>query len=58
MIDGKAVSETILEECRQGVARLVDEKGRAPELAVLIVGDRKVRAPLRPAPTCRTGRRD
>ena len=57
VIDGKAVSETILDECRQAVARLIEEKGRAPELAVLIVGNRKVCSVWTVRKTVRSGAR-
>ena len=42
IIDGKKIAETVLQECSNRVNKLREEKGRAPELAVLLVGDRKV----------------
>ena len=42
VIDGKAISDAILEEVRERVTRLVQSPGgRAPELAVLLVGERR-----------------
>jgi methylenetetrahydrofolate dehydrogenase (NADP+)/methenyltetrahydrofolate cyclohydrolase len=39
ILDGKAVAEKVLAEVRAGVASLVAERGVAPKLAVVLVGD-------------------
>ena len=42
ILDGKAIADTILMECSSRVSKLIQGTGRAPELAVLLVGERKV----------------
>jgi methylenetetrahydrofolate dehydrogenase (NADP+)/methenyltetrahydrofolate cyclohydrolase len=39
ILDGKAVAQKVLDDVREGVARLKDHTGVAPTLAVVLVGD-------------------
>jgi methylenetetrahydrofolate dehydrogenase (NADP+)/methenyltetrahydrofolate cyclohydrolase len=39
ILDGRAVAQTVLDEVRGGVARLLSERGVTPGLAVVLVGE-------------------
>lgn len=41
IIDGKKVSECIHEECLRETTKMMEETGKAPGLAVILVGERK-----------------
>ena len=41
IIDGKKVAEAIHEECLQETKKMLEETGKMPGLAVILVGERK-----------------
>ena len=41
IIDGKKVAEAIHEECQQETKKMLEETGKMPGLAVILVGERK-----------------
>lgn len=41
IIDGKKVAEAIHEECLRETTKMMEETGKAPGLAVILVGERK-----------------